>query len=86
DFGQGVTLYGANLTPDPNTGIGNWDDAQITNAIMNGIDYQGERLCPQMQHFPDMQQDELTSILGYLHGLTAVQHQPPASHCPPLKP
>ena len=86
DFGQGVTLYGPNLTPDPNTGIGNWDDQQITNAIMNGIDDQGERLCPQMQHFPEMQQDELTSILGYLHSLTAVQHQSPASHCPPLKP
>jgi hypothetical protein len=86
DFGTGVSLYGPNLTPDPTTGIGAWDDTQITNAILNGIDDQGERLCPQMSHFPDMQQDELTSILGYLHSLAAVSHQSPASHCPPLKP
>jgi Cytochrome c len=86
DFGTGVSLYGPNLTPDQATGIGNWDDGQITNAIMNGIDDQGERLCPQMSHFPDMQPDELQSILGYLHSLTAVSHQAPGSHCPPLKP
>ena len=60
-FGPGVTLYGPNLTPDPTTGVGNWDDAQLTNAILNGIDNQGERLCPQMGHFPDMGADELAS-------------------------
>ena len=85
-FAEGVVLYGPNLTPDPTTGIGSWDDTQITNAILNGIDDQGERLCPQMSHFPDMGTDELTSILGYLHSLAPVSHQPPGSHCPPLKP
>ncbi len=86
DFGQGVALYGPNLTPDPDTGIGNWTDEQIQNAILNGIDNQGERLCPEMGHFPDMQQDEVTSIIGYLRGLTPVSHQAPISSCPPLKP
>jgi hypothetical protein len=86
DFGPGVELYGPNLTPDPTTGIGGWNDDQITNAILNGIDNQGERLCPQMGHFPDMQTAELTSILGYLHSLAPVVHQSVPSHCPPLKP
>jgi len=82
----GIKLYGPNLTPDPTTGIGAWDDAQIANAIMNGIDNQGERLCPEMQHFPGMQPDELNSILGYLHSLPPVQHPVQTSSCPPLKP
>ncbi|MGH7296072.1 MAG: hypothetical protein ACRELB_14110 [Polyangiaceae bacterium] len=86
NFATGVVLYGPNLTPDTSTGVGGWDDDQLTNAIMNGVDVQGERLCPQMQHFPDMQPDELSSILGYLHSLAPVSHQSPASHCPPLKP
>jgi hypothetical protein len=86
NFPQGVTLYGPNLTPDMTTGIGSWTDEQITNAILNGIDNQGERLCPEMGHFPDMQTDELTSILGYLHSLAPVVHQSVPSHCPPLKP
>ena len=86
DFGPGVTLYGPNLTPDMNTGLGSWTDDQITNAILNGIDNQGERLCPEMGHFPNMQSDELASILGYLHSLAPVAHQSVPSHCPPLKP
>lgn len=81
----GVSLYGPNLTPDMTTGIGAWTDSQITNAILNGIDNQGERLCPEMGHFPDMQPDEVTSILGYLHSLKPVSHQATPSICPPLK-
>jgi hypothetical protein len=85
DYPANVQLYGPNLTPDVMTGIGGWTDDQITNAIRNGVDNQGERLCPQMQHFADMGDDELTSILGYLHSLKPVSHQPPTSKCPPLK-
>ena len=84
NFGPGVELYGPNLTPDP-TGLGNWNDDQITTAILSGVDNQGERLCPQMSHFPDMQPAEVQSILGYLHSLTPVANTAPASHCPPLK-
>jgi hypothetical protein len=86
NFGEGVVLYGPNLTPDPTTGVGNWNDDQLTTAILSGIDNMGERLCPQMAHFPDMQPAEVTSILGYLHSLTPVMNTAPASHCPPLKP
>jgi len=86
NFGSNIALYGPNLTPDMTTGIGAWADDQIANAIMNGIDDQGERLCPQMQHFPDMQMDELNSIIGYLHSLKPVSHMVTPSKCPPLKP
>jgi hypothetical protein len=84
-FPTGVQLYGPNLTPDMTTGIGAWTDEQITNAILNGIDNQGERLCPEMGHFPDMQPAEVTSIIGYLHSLKPVSHQASPSICPPLK-
>ncbi len=86
NWGTGVELYGPNLTPDPTTGVGNWNDDELTTAILSGIDNMGERLCPQMQHFPDMQMPELQSILGYLHSLKPVMNLAPSSHCPPLKP
>jgi hypothetical protein len=86
DFPAGVSLFGPNLTPDPMTGIGSWTDDQITTAILDGIDNQGERLCPQMSHFPDMETTELQSIVAFLKALPAVVHQAPASVCPPLKP
>ena len=73
-------------SPRSTTGIGNWTDDEITTAILSGVDNMGERLCPQMAHFPDMQPPEVTSILGYLHSLTPVMNTAPASHCPPLKP
>ncbi len=85
DFPANVQLYGPNLTPDMSTGIGAWTDDQISNAIRDGVDNQGERLCPQMQHFADMGDDELNAILGYLHSLTPVSHQATPSKCPPLK-
>ena len=84
-FPTGVELYGPNLTPDMNTGIGAWTDSQIQNAILNGIDNQGERLCPEMGHFPDMGQDEVNSIIAWLHTLTPVSHKANPSICPPLK-
>lgn len=87
DFGSpSIKLYGPNLTPDPTTGIGNWTDDQLAQAILNGIDNQGQELCPEMGHFPGMQPDELNSIIGYLHSLKPVVHQVQTSSCPPLKP
>ena len=85
DFGASVVLYGPNLTPDTTTGIGSWSTDQIATAITTGIDNQGERLCPQMQHFPDMQPTELKSIIGYLRSLAPVSHKATPSKCPPLK-
>jgi hypothetical protein len=86
DFGTGVTLYGPNLTPDMTTGIGAWTDDQIQTAILDGVDNQGERLCPQMSHFPDMGTTELQSIIAFLRALPAVTHATTPSVCPPLKP
>jgi hypothetical protein len=83
---MGVTLYGPNLTPDTATGIGSWTDDQIKTAILDGIDNQGERLCPQMSHFPTMSSTELDSIVAFLRALPAVSHQTTPSVCPPLKP
>jgi hypothetical protein len=85
DFPPGVTLYGPNLTPDPTTGIGSWTDDEIQTAILDGIDNQGERLCPEMSHFPGMSQTELTSIVSFLRSLPPVVHQATSSICPPLK-
>jgi hypothetical protein len=81
----GIYLYPPNLTPDPTTGIGNWRDSDLSLAITQGIDNQGEALCPQMQHYPNMCSNEVTAIIAYLRSLPAVVKQVPRSICPPLK-
>ncbi|HKB95410.1 MAG TPA: cytochrome C, partial [Rhizomicrobium sp.] len=40
------TLYSPNITPDKDTGIGNWSDADFLNAVHKGVASEGERLYP----------------------------------------
>ena len=35
-------LYPPNLTPDPETGIGNWSDIDFVNAVQRGISKSGQ--------------------------------------------
>ena len=81
----GVQLYPPNLTNDKDTGIGNWTDDQLANAMRTGLDEQGLQLCPQMKHFADMTDFEAYSIVKYLRSLPAVANKVPRSICPPLK-
>ncbi len=80
-----VFLYPPNLTPDPTTGVGNWRDSDLQLAITEGIDNQSERLCPQMQHYPGMCDNEVNGIIAYLRSIPAVVRAIPRSVCPPLK-
>src|SRR5690606_22627714 len=46
------TAYAPNLTPDPETGLGRWTDAQIATAIREGVRPDGSVIGPPMPiHF-----------------------------------
>lgn len=81
----GIDLYAPNLTPDPETGIGSWTDSQLRYAIREGIDKDGLKLCPQMQHYLTMPEDEVAAIISYLRSLPPVKNAVRESVCPPLK-
>jgi len=81
----GVALYPPNLTPDPATGVGQWTDLQLHDAIVDGVDKEGLRLCPQMKHYGTMTDAEVAAIIGYMRALPAVNKVIPGSSCPPLK-
>jgi hypothetical protein len=78
--------YPANLTPDPQTGIGNWADIEIVRALRAGVDDEEQQLCPTMPLFADMSDVEAYSIVAYLRSLPGVSHKVPESKCPPIKP
>jgi mono/diheme cytochrome c family protein len=44
-------IYGTNITPDPETGIGNWSEAAFARAMRQGVDREGRHLYPA---FPDV--------------------------------
>ncbi len=68
-----------NLTPDPETGAGNWSDDALARAIREGIGHDGRTLFPMMpyegfRHLPD---EDLASIVVYLRSLPAVRNPLP---------
>src|SRR3982750_3300905 len=44
------TVRGANITPDKETGIGNWSAAEVRRAIHDGKRPNGQQLSPQMPY------------------------------------
>ena len=66
-----------NLTPDQETGAGTWSDDQFARAIREGIGHDGRTLFPLMpyRHFRSMSDEDLASIVVYLHSLPPV-HNP----------
>jgi mono/diheme cytochrome c family protein len=59
------TFVSPNLTPDPETGIGKYTDAQLARALRHGVAPDGRMLFPIMpfQHLSD---EDLVAILSYL--------------------
>jgi len=69
------TLWSRNITPDPTTGIGKWSDAEIERAIRSGVSHNGRALHWQgmiWDHASNWDEEDLRSIVAYLHTLPAV--------------
>ena len=69
-----------NVTPDHQLGIGSWTDQQIKNALINGIDDEGEALCSLMERFPFSNQ-QVADLIAFLRALPPVARQT-QSECP----
>ena len=71
-------LYSANITPDPDTGIGNWTPDQFYRALHEGIDDQGHHLYPAFpyNYFTHMERADTDALLAYLKTVPPVKEQP----------
>lgn len=65
--GQGV-FVGPNLTPDKETGLGDWTDEQIVTALQKGVRPDGRILAPIMpwRSFAKLTRDDAFAIARYL--------------------
>ena len=65
-----------NITPDKETGIGNWTDDEIARAIREGIDRKGQMLFPIMPYekFKHMSDEDLASVVVYVRSLAPVRN------------
>jgi mono/diheme cytochrome c family protein len=73
-----------NITPDPETGLGNWTDDQIARAIREGVSRDGRALFPVMPYltFAAMDDEDVASIVVYLRTIPPVRNQVPARLLP----
>jgi mono/diheme cytochrome c family protein len=71
------TLYSPNITPDPETGIGTWSDADFLNALHKGIAADGTWLYPAFPYaaYTMMTDNDALAIKAFLFSLPAV-HAP----------
>ena len=81
--GEGVFI-GRNLTPDPETGIGNWTEAEIALAIRTGERPDGRILSTMMpwEAFASLSDSDALAIAAYLKTLNPVRHAVPGPFGP----
>jgi len=74
-------LYSTNITPDKETGIGNYSDAEFVAAVHRGIRRDGARLYPAMPYvsYTYMTDEDALAIKAYLFSLPPVHAPAPAN-------
>lgn len=69
------TIYAPNITPDLETGIGKWTDAEFVRAVHKGIAADGSRLYPAFPYasYTMLTDADVLAIKAYLFSLTPVR-------------
>lgn len=73
------TLYTPNITPDPETGIGRWTDADFLRAMHEGLGKNGEHLYPAFPYteYTRVAERDVLAIRAYLNTLKPIHYAPP---------
>jgi mono/diheme cytochrome c family protein len=83
--GRPGAVYPPNLTPDRETGLGNWSDQQILNAFRHGQRPDGRVLSPAMPwpaYGSRLTEADAQAIVAYLRSLPPVRFRVPANFAP----
>ena len=74
------TLYPPNLTPDIETGLGNWMLPWFVAAMQQGLHRDGSNLIPAFPYgsYRSMKFEDVADLFAYLQSLLAVKNQVPA--------
>lgn len=75
------TLYSSNITPDPETGIGNWSYPAFERAMRDGISRDGKHLYPAFPYtaFRNIDDADMQALYAYLMSQTPVKQVQPAN-------
>ncbi len=76
DFGIPGLVTARNITPDPETGLGQWSDGEIMRAIREGVDRNDQALFPMMPypHLREMSDDDVQAVVVYLRSMKPLRN------------
>ena len=70
-------IYSKNLTPDPETGIGRYSDAQIARMLRWSVRPDGKASVQLLMPFANLSDADLTAVISYLRAQPAVRNPVP---------
>jgi len=72
-------IYSTNITPDPDTGIGNWTAVEFLNSMRHGLRPDGEHLYPVFPYtsFTKVTDEDIAALFAYLNSITALRREAP---------
>jgi mono/diheme cytochrome c family protein len=75
------TIFGTNITPDAETGIGLWSQAAFNRAMREGVDRTGRDLYPAFpyDHFTKLTDEDLRALYAFLMTRDPVRARNPAN-------
>ena len=73
-------VTGSNITPDKDTGIGNWSDAELKRFLVSGNRPNGTKVAPIMPtaFYTVLTARDLDALTAYLRSVPALRHETPA--------
>jgi mono/diheme cytochrome c family protein len=73
------TIYSTNITPEPDTGIGKWTEAEFVRAMHDGVDREGHDLYPAFpyDHFTKVSDEDVKAIYAFVMTRDPVRAQRP---------
>jgi len=71
------TFYSPNITPDPETGIGDWTEADFVRAMTEGLSPSGEHYFPVFPYtsYTHMTREDLSDLWAYLSSREPVERR-----------
>lgn len=69
------TMYSSNITPDAQTGIGGWSEAQFDKAVRHGVRADGAHLYPAMPYtsYVKLTDADVSALWAYMRTLAPVR-------------
>ncbi|HEY8047966.1 MAG TPA: c-type cytochrome [Ramlibacter sp.] len=77
-------LLSANITPDPDTGIGHWSADDFYRALHEGIDDEGHHLYPAFpyNYYTKVTREDADAMYAYMRTVPAVKHEVHSNQLP----